>query len=369
MKNNKILTTTESEEYMTATEFEECISEALKCGREFAYASYIVSFTPAEARSFYNKHYYKNRTLSEQNVRKYRNLMELDKFDRNIGNTILLDSKAHMLDAHHRLAALSEVENPSYSYQFIVVLGANPSVYIDTGKRRTPVDNVAMMENTTEDDMTILDGIAGKALKVYARMLGKKGAEATFYLADAIRNTREACQNFANAAGSFVGNNRYLPTDGCIAGIFDQFLKGNIDSRDVAIIIGVLSKYNYALHLEKNPNTPFQRRTDARVEAQDSEKKHFGTENIWSSLAENIKKIGSGQKKQQEQFYLVTTAIQHCKSGDDVAVKTSLSSRYCEKVNECRRNAFDITKYKENYELIEKMEDGTPVCYVSQVAA
>lgn len=184
--------------HMSGTEFEDYIKTTIENGEELEYGTVVlVSFSPAEAKSFIELHFLKNRVLSPSNVHNYTCHMEANKFERNIGQTIIIDSMGHILDGHHRLESLSRVKNKNYTYDFIVVCGANTSPFLDTGKHRSFVDAAAMAKQTTQQDMEILSSKGvGKALRVYSSMNAHSGMEKTSYIVNVLPSIRDVCENF-----------------------------------------------------------------------------------------------------------------------------------------------------------------------------
>lgn len=160
---------------------------------------------------------------------------------------------------------------------------------------------------------------------------------------------------------------KYMPADGCVAAIFEQFLKGNIDSGDVAAIFNVIGLYNHAIQLNKRKNPPMEKIREVLNEAHEAEYNAFKTEHIWSSLAYVLKTLGGGGTKQKECFYLTTLAIESCKDKRDVTIEAGTKNGYRLSVQTAVKDMFDFFSFKDSYELMEENEGRITRCYVKKV--
>ena len=285
-----------------------------------------------------------------------------DTFDSDCGEGIILDRNGKICDGHHRLRALSRVPDKNYYYDFYVKVGQNRSLYYDTGKRRTAGDAASMMEDTTQEDIDILEANAGKALKVFATLKGYPSISASLYLGNAVKAGRDMFKVF-NAASESIHERktRKNPKNGFSAAVLDQFLKGHITSIDVTHFYELFDIYTYAYNYKNKNVIKFNEFFNA---AQELELKYFRTKNVWSSAIDCISEMKAGSQ-QKDCMYIVSEAITNsCVECKDRPVAYSSSPRYTESLKKFCKNIFDVSNLVNEYELLTNKED---VFWVSKV--
>ena len=350
-------------------EFEEYLDSMMENGEELPSDVVKVRFNPEGAGKFYDKHFKKNRDMTPSAITKLTNMMNLGEFAENIGSTIIIGKKAELLDAHHRVSALRDVDNKNYTYDFWVIMGATPSPYMDTGKHRSSKDNLSMLEHTTQEDIELLRGPAGKVVSVYTMFAGAaSGVPGTYLMGKYLDSAREVFVMFNDMfseAGVPKGDS---PNNGCIAAIFDAFMKGKVTNHDIISIFYLLSLYIRFYKLQKKNAHP-EKYISIWKDAQNFEEEYFDTRKIWYSLVRETKKLNGGNSATKSSFYLATMAIDNWLSGKDAEVTLSDSHAFNNSCGTCCANRFNIEEFKNNYELVYEKEEETEICTVSKTAA
>lgn len=347
--------TEDGEKLYSVTELEQIMSKQLNENHRVLKNVYLVRFYPNDAKAFLELHFLCNRQMSEANVRKYAFAMYSDTFDRDCGESVILDKNAKICDGHHRLLALSRVANDNYYYDFYVKVGQNRSLYYDTGKRRTAGDGVSMMEDAAQCDIDILAANAGKALKVFASLNGYSSIKATVYLGNAVKAGRDMFTVFNSASEGIIDRKtRKSPKNGFSAAVLDQFLKGRITSTEVTHIYELFDRYTFAYSFKNKDVFKFNEYFNM---AQNLEITYFGTKKVWSSAINCISDMKAGSQ-QKDCMYLISEAITNsCVVGKDSPVAYSSSPKYSENLKKFCKSIFNVAELINEYELLTNGED------------
>ena len=244
-----------------------------------------VRITKKAAKEFYAK--YKNpnnRTVEDKGAKLLRREFNNNEFETDNGECVKVTKNGMLTDFHHRLFAFITSDLPDDAEIIIpLMFGVRNSSKLDTGTKRTPLQNLAMSDpDATAEVIGLAQSWVGKMLMAYQGILDKtsKGDDArqTKFLGFMLSRYLPELSKFQNAVDYSKGaqntaGNRYNNT-AFLATLFSLFLAGEIDTNTIQTLM--MSGRNRTVILNKQTANHLIDSTEMLVEARNFDIAAFG---------------------------------------------------------------------------------------------
>ena len=200
-----------------------------------------VAFTPKNAKEIIKSYLAENRKLSIHVTRDYRNAFLNGRWVAEAPETLGFDKEGKLFDGNHRIHAIADCEDENMIVILNVAIGCNKNPYTDTGRHRTPNDNLRCMGYLPKGKEEFFKDPILKAIGTIGNLSGVRSkVENMNYQQSVIDNNTNLIVDFQkeiNIEDKSMKEFRRIPI---LAATLNLYAQNVINAKDVAHIAYVL---------------------------------------------------------------------------------------------------------------------------------
>lgn len=155
---------------------------------------FVMFITPSIARKILCEFNGENRDIKRNNLKTISYNLANGLWDNEICNSIMFDKNGTLFQGQHRLTALSKIQDENTNIRVRIGIGANRSIYVDTGATRKVGDNIRISGILQKEDKEYFNNKIESALNLLHK----------FYYTESANRTAEKFEYFKSVANNHM---------------------------------------------------------------------------------------------------------------------------------------------------------------------
>ena len=225
---------------ITFKELSNILKDEVRCA-QFS-DDYIMEITPSVARKILGEFNGPNRKINQKSLKNIIYNLTHGLWDNELSDSIMFDKYGRLSDGQHRIHALATLHDESIHIRVRVGIGANRSIYTNTGTTRKASDNIRISGLISDEDEVYFNSKIESALNLLCRFYYSTGtnriADKFEYLKCATTNHMDVIRGFQTPFNPCTIKN--VSNAAILAALLNLYALHEIDNADIERICYIM---------------------------------------------------------------------------------------------------------------------------------